>query len=108
MVYGEFHQIASGQHLCWGGNEKPNTTALVHAANLKLVRQEDADWESRAHFFAGAAEPMRHILNNATEGQHLSDVAVAAAGGWSDTASLKLLYQHATKTEVLNVVNGLR
>ena len=42
----------------------------------------------------------------ATERQHLSDVAVAAAGGWSDTAALKASYQQATKSDILKAVRG--
>ena len=37
-------------------------TALVHEAFLRLVRQQDLDWQSRAHFFAVAAQMMRRIL----------------------------------------------
>ena len=38
------------------------TTALVNEAFLRLVGQQDVDWESRAHFFAVSAQVMRHIL----------------------------------------------
>ncbi len=38
------------------------TTALVHEAYLKLVEQTPASWQNRAHFFAIAAQVMRHIL----------------------------------------------
>jgi RNA polymerase sigma factor (TIGR02999 family) len=38
------------------------TTALVNEAFLRLVGQQNADWESRAHFFAVSAHVMRHIL----------------------------------------------
>jgi RNA polymerase sigma factor (TIGR02999 family) len=76
-VYGELHQIARGQRLRWGGNETVNTTALVHEAYLKLVKQEEVDWESRAHFFAVAAKAMRHILINYAERQ----VAAKRGGG---------------------------
>ena len=38
------------------------TTALVNEAFLRLVGQENVDWESRAHFFAVSAQVMRHIL----------------------------------------------
>lgn len=37
-------------------------TALVHEAYLRLVGDEQADWQNRAHFFAAAAEAMRRIL----------------------------------------------
>jgi RNA polymerase sigma factor (TIGR02999 family) len=77
LVYGELHQIASGQRRRWTGNETLNTTALVHEAYLKLVRQEDADWAGRGHFFAVAAKAMRHILINYAERQ----VAARRGGG---------------------------
>ena len=38
------------------------TTALVNEAFLRLVGQQDVDWENRAHFFAVSAQVMRHIL----------------------------------------------
>ena len=38
------------------------TTALVNEAFLRLVGQQNVDWESRAHFFAVSAQVMRHIL----------------------------------------------
>lgn len=76
LVYGELHRLARARRRRWGGNETLNTTALVHEAYLKLVRQ-DADWECRAHFFAVAAEAMRQILINYAERQ----VATKRGGG---------------------------
>jgi RNA polymerase sigma factor (TIGR02999 family) len=38
------------------------TTALVHEAWLRLDGQHDRRWNSRSHFFATAAQVMRHIL----------------------------------------------
>ena len=38
------------------------TTALIHEAYLKLADQKDKRWQNRAHFFAVAAQAMRHIL----------------------------------------------
>ena len=47
-------------------NERPGntlqTTALAHEAWLKLVSVAVTDWKDRAHFFAVAAQVMRHIL----------------------------------------------
>jgi RNA polymerase sigma factor (TIGR02999 family) len=65
-VYTELQSIAHGQRLRWQGDETLNTTALVHEAYLKLVRQ-DVDWQGRAHFYAVAATAMRHILVNYAE-----------------------------------------
>ncbi len=38
------------------------TTALIHEAYLRLVGVKDVHWQSRAHFFAIAANLMRRIL----------------------------------------------
>jgi len=37
-------------------------TALVHEAWLRLVGNENQEWNGRAHFFGAAAEAMRRIL----------------------------------------------
>jgi RNA polymerase sigma factor (TIGR02999 family) len=68
LVYDELRQLAA-QKLA---QEKPGqtlqATALVHEAYARLVRSPDAAgspeqrWDSRAHFFACAAEAMRRIL----------------------------------------------
>jgi RNA polymerase sigma-70 factor (ECF subfamily) len=38
------------------------TTALVNEAYLRLLDQQDVDWQSRAHFFAASAQVMRRVL----------------------------------------------
>ena len=38
------------------------TTALVNEAYLRLIDQRQVQWQNRAHFFAVAAQLMRHIL----------------------------------------------
>jgi len=63
VVYEELRNLAA-QKL---RNEKPgqtlSATALVHDAYLRLVGPaEPADFNSRGHFFAAAAEAMRRIL----------------------------------------------
>jgi len=45
------------------------TTALVHEAYLRLVDQENVKWQTRAHFFAVAAQVMRHILIDFARGR---------------------------------------
>ena len=62
VIYQELHRLAVG-HL---RHERPDhtlqPTALVHEAYIKLVAQRNADWQSRAHFFAVASQLMRRIL----------------------------------------------
>lgn len=63
-VYTELRQRARGQRRRWKGDPSLQTTALANEAYLKLVNQEKQSWENRSHFFAVAAQAMRHILIN--------------------------------------------
>jgi RNA polymerase sigma factor (TIGR02999 family) len=62
LVYDELRRLAH-HHL---RNERPGhtlqSTALVHEAYFRLIGQDLPEWESRAHFFAIAAQLMRQIL----------------------------------------------
>jgi RNA polymerase sigma factor (TIGR02999 family) len=64
-VYEELRRIA-GHYM---RDERPGrtlqTTALVHEAYLRMVDENKVKWEHRAHFFAVAAQIMRHILLDA-------------------------------------------
>jgi RNA polymerase sigma-70 factor, ECF subfamily len=46
------------------------TTALVHEAYLKIVKQKSIVWESRSQFFAVAATMMRRILIDYAKTRH--------------------------------------
>ena len=62
LVYDELHVIAS-RHMAHEWRDGTlQTTGLVNEAYIKLVDQRDVDWQSRAHFFAIAAQVMRRIL----------------------------------------------
>jgi RNA polymerase sigma factor (TIGR02999 family) len=63
LVYDELRKLAAKKM----ANERPGqtleATALVHEAYLRIVDVERvAQWASRGHFFAAAAEAMRRIL----------------------------------------------
>jgi len=62
LVYEELRRLA--HHYMEG--ERPDhtlqTTALVNEAYLRLADQSNPNWQSRAHFFAVAAQAMRRIL----------------------------------------------
>jgi RNA polymerase sigma factor (TIGR02999 family) len=68
LVYDELRKLAAYKlaHETPGQTLQP--TALVHEAYLRLVvnpqreGQKEPPWDSRAHFFAAAAEAMRRIL----------------------------------------------
>jgi RNA polymerase sigma factor (TIGR02999 family) len=62
LVYDELRRIA---RRCLAGQRADRTlqsTALVHEAYLRLVDHTSVRWENRLHFFAVAAQLMRHIL----------------------------------------------
>jgi RNA polymerase sigma factor (TIGR02999 family) len=64
LVYGELRILAHRQRRRWDASGMLNTTALVHEAYLKLVKQRHLHLETRAHFFALAATAIRHIVSN--------------------------------------------
>src|SRR5881296_961572 len=62
LVYPELRKLARR----YMGRESPahtlQTSALINEAYLRLVDQQAVEWQDRAHFFAAAAQMMRHIL----------------------------------------------
>jgi RNA polymerase sigma factor (TIGR02999 family) len=62
LVYGELHKIAARYMRAERPDNSLQATILVHEAYLRLVNQEDQNWQNRAHFFATAARLMRQIL----------------------------------------------
>lgn len=62
MVYEHLRNEAHLQLKGERGGHTLQTTALVNEAYLKLVDQEDARYQNRAHFLAIAALAMRRIL----------------------------------------------
>ena len=63
-VYDELRRVAHRQLRNERGDQSLGTTGLVHEAYLKLVRIDRVEWQSRAHFYAIAAQAMRRILIN--------------------------------------------
>jgi RNA polymerase sigma-70 factor (ECF subfamily) len=62
VIYQELHRLAA-RHLRHERQDHTlQPTALVNEAYIKLVAQRNADWQSRAHFFAVASNLMRRIL----------------------------------------------
>src|SRR5438552_7431538 len=63
LVYEELRKLAAARMAAEAPGQTLQPTALVHEAYLRLVGGGQArDWNSRAHFFAAAAEAMRRIL----------------------------------------------
>jgi RNA polymerase sigma factor (TIGR02999 family) len=62
LVYRELRQRAAGQLRRDRKGHTLQPTALVHEAYLRLLGQQEVDWQSRMHFFALASRMMRRIL----------------------------------------------
>ena len=83
LVYGELRVLAHRQRRRWDASGTLNTTALVHEAYLKLVKQRTLQLHTRAHFFALAATAIRHIVSN-----YARDRQAGKRGGGVRTVSL--------------------
>ncbi|PHS02181.1 MAG: RNA polymerase subunit sigma [Blastopirellula sp.] len=65
LVYEELRKLAAHRMTQENPGHTLQATALVHDTYLRMVDVEKAQhWDSRAHFFAAAAEAMRRILVN--------------------------------------------
>jgi RNA polymerase sigma factor (TIGR02999 family) len=62
VVYEELRRLASAYMRAERPDHLLQTTALVHEAYLRLVDHPEASYETRNHFFAVAAQVMRHVL----------------------------------------------
>jgi RNA polymerase sigma factor (TIGR02999 family) len=112
LVYEELRRLASN----YMRRERPDhmlqTTALVHEAYLRLAGQQDVGYQSRAHFFAAAAQVMRHILVDYARGFRrakrgegmpplaLSDVAVISGQRAEEVLAVNSALQRLTAIDV--------
>lgn len=62
LVYDELRQLAGQRMNHAEGGQTLQATALVHEAWLRLTKDEEREWNDKAHFFRAAAQAMRHIL----------------------------------------------
>ncbi len=94
-VYGELRALA-GNYL---QNEREGhtlqATALVHEAYLRIVGQQNIEWQNRAHFFSIAAKVMRNILVDSARA-HRAD----KRGGGTPKISLEDAVSFATEHNV--------
>src|SRR5262249_34489567 len=69
LVYDELLRLARSHMRRERPYHVPPTSALVHEAYLRLVDQTNVRWHTRAHFFAVAAQVMRHVLVDFARGR---------------------------------------
>jgi RNA polymerase sigma factor (TIGR02999 family) len=78
LVYGELKRLARAYMRRERSDHTLQTTALVHEAYLRLVRQEVVHWQGRSHFLGIAAQLMRRVLIDHARG-HLREKRGGAA-----------------------------
>jgi RNA polymerase sigma-70 factor, ECF subfamily len=62
QIYDELRRVAHRYMRLERANHTLQPTALVNEAYVRLIQEPNLHWTSRAHFFATAAQLMRHIL----------------------------------------------
>ena len=62
IVYGELRKIARRYRAKERGEHTLQTTEIINEAYLKLLNQNENDWQDRTHFFAVASRVMRNLL----------------------------------------------
>lgn len=62
LVYEDLRKLAAHRLSAIPPGQTLQPTALVHEVWLRMVNVQERTWENRVHFFAAAAEVMRHVL----------------------------------------------
>ncbi len=62
LVYEELREVAASRMRKVAPGQTLQPTALVHEAYLRVVGDDDSDYENRGHFFFVAARAMQDIL----------------------------------------------
>lgn len=78
LVYGELRKLAASKLAQQPPDQTLQPTALVHEAYLRMLGNGNHSWQDRKHFFAAAAEAMRHLLVDRARRK----AAARHGGGW--------------------------
>ncbi|MEK7832306.1 MAG: sigma-70 family RNA polymerase sigma factor [Acidobacteriota bacterium] len=70
MIYNELRRVADGYLRRDRPGHTLQATALVNEAFLRLIDQNQINWQNRAHFFGAAANLMRQILIQHARANH--------------------------------------
>ncbi len=105
VVYDELRRLAQRQLANEGPDCAFESTSLIHEAFLRLVGDEPVEWANRRHFFAAAAQAMRHIrIDDARKRGRIKRGGARAAQPISD----ELASFDNDPTEVLAVDEALK
>lgn len=84
LIYEELRKMARRYMRQQNPGHTLQTTALIHEAYLRMVKQKEKHFQNRAHFFGVAAQAMRHILVDYARSRH-----AAKRGGDARAISLE-------------------
>ena len=99
LVYSELRRLAASYLQRQRADHTLQPTALVHEAYLKLVDATEINWQDRAHFFAVAAQTMRHILVD-----HARAVAADKRGGGAQKIELNEAVSFSNQQEDIDLI----
>jgi RNA polymerase sigma factor (TIGR02999 family) len=100
FVYDELRSLAAYRLAQERPGQTLQATALVHEAYLRLVKDPEAHWENKRHFFLAAAEAMRRILIENARRKNCRK----RGGGWRRTdVEMSNLSSNAPSDEVLEI-----
>ncbi len=83
LVYDELRRMARAYMRRQPSGHTFQTTELIHEAYLKLAKQDERNWQNRAHFFGVAAQAMRHILVDYARSKQSQK-----RGGWQERITI--------------------
>lgn len=69
LVYDELRRRANSMMRRESVGHTLQPTALVHEAYMRMIRQEQVDWQGRTHFFALSSQMMRRVLVDHARGR---------------------------------------
>ena len=104
LVYDELRRLAGAQTARQMPGHTLGATALVHEAYLRLAGGRDQAFANRRHFFATAAEAMRHIL---VDTARRKGRAKRGGGRRREHADLDTLHANGPAEEVLALHEAL-
>src|SRR2546429_9460655 len=78
LIYEELRKMAKRYMSQQNPGHTLQTTALIHEAYLRMVKQKEKHFENRAHFFGVAVQAMRHILVGYARARHTAKRGIGA------------------------------
>lgn len=106
-IYDCLHDLAERRLQRESVDHTLQPTALVHEAYVRLAEADHRNWKNQAHFFAVAAQTLRHVLvdharrkASAKRGGHLSRVALDTASQSVDDDTVDILALDEALTEL--------